>query len=94
MVRKSMGPRRRSRNIKSSRRLSVSDWIKELNVGDVVHIDIKPSVHPVPHRRYRGKTGRIVEIRGHAYVVEVKLGNKTKKLILKAPHLRPAKVVA
>ena len=93
MVRKSMGPRRRSRRIKSKRKLTVNDWIKDLKVGDIVHIDIKPSVHPVPHRRYRGKTGKIVEIRGKAYIVGVKLGNKMKKLILKAPHLQPAKVV-
>ncbi len=87
MVRKSMGPRRRSRNIKSRRKLTVTDWIKDISVGDRVHIDIKPSVHPVPHRRYRGKTGVVVEKRGKAYVVEVYLGNKPKKLILKPPHV-------
>ncbi len=92
MVRKSMGPRRRSRRLKSEKRLTVNDWIKDLKVGDIVHIDIKPSVHPVPHKRYQGKTGRIAEIRGKAYVVEVKLGNKTKKLILKPPHVKLANV--
>ena len=91
MVRKSMGPRRRSRNIKSKRKLTINDWMKEMEVGQRVHIDIKPSVHPVPHRRYRGKTGTIVEKRGGAYVVEVKMGGKSKKLILKVPHLVPAR---
>ena len=91
MVRKSMGPRRRARNIKSKRNLTVNDWLKEFEIGQRVHIDIKPSVHPVPHRRYRGKTGKIVEKRGRAYVVEVKLGRKQKKLVLMPPHLVAAR---
>lgn len=42
-----------------------------------------------PHRRYQGKTGRIVEGRGRGYIVAVRTGSKLKKLSLLPEHLKP-----
>ncbi|NPA05537.1 MAG: 50S ribosomal protein L21e [Crenarchaeota archaeon] len=59
--------------------------------GDRVYIKINPSVHKgMPHRRYHGKVGIITGKRGKAYIVEVKVGSKTKILFVRPEHLRPA----
>ncbi|MDP8002747.1 MAG: 50S ribosomal protein L21e [Caldisphaera sp.] len=61
-------------------------------VGDKVTIKIDSSFHDgMPHRRFHGLTGTIVDKRGKAYVVKVNLGNKEKTLITYAVHLRPFK---
>nr|MDO8109355.1 50S ribosomal protein L21e [Candidatus Sigynarchaeota archaeon] len=60
------------------------------SVGDIVDIKIDPSEHNgMPYRRFHGKTGRIVEIRGNAFVVEVKDGNKMKKICVTRSHFQP-----
>ena len=42
----------------------------------------------MPHRRYHGRTGVIVGVRGRCYLVEVVLGNSKKVLIIGKEHLR------
>ncbi len=62
----------------------------EYKPGDRVYIIINPSVMKgMPHRRYHGKTGVVVGKRGKCYIVEVKVGGKTKTLIVRPEHLRP-----
>ncbi len=62
----------------------------EYRPGDRVYIIINPSVMKgMPHRRYHGKTGVVVGKRGKCYIVEVKVGGKTKTLIVRPEHLRP-----
>jgi len=64
------------------------------NIGDKVHIVINPAIHNgMPHRRYHGKTGEIIGVRGKAYIVRVYLGDKEKKLIVRPEHLRPVNPV-
>lgn len=66
----------------------------DYRVGDSVHIVINPSVfHGMPHRRFHGKTGRIVGVRGRSYIVEVYLGDKKKTLFVRPEHLRPTREV-
>ena len=70
----------------------LSRILYEYKVGERVHIVINPSiVKGMPHRRYHGKTGVIIGKQGRAYIVEVKLGNKIKKLIVRPEHLVPVK---
>jgi large subunit ribosomal protein L21e len=38
--------------------------------------------------RYAGRTGRILEKRGNAYVIEIKDGEKVKKIIASPIHLK------
>jgi large subunit ribosomal protein L21e len=61
----------------------------EYKVGEKVVVDIDPSIHKgMPHRRYHGKIGTIVDKRGRAYIVNVKVGGKTKQIIALPEHLR------
>jgi large subunit ribosomal protein L21e len=62
--------------------------LQKNKIGDRVFIRIDPGVRKgQPHRRYHGKTGTISEIRGRAYVVEVKVGKRTKNIIARPEHL-------
>ncbi|MCF8885546.1 MAG: 50S ribosomal protein L21e [Nitrososphaerota archaeon] len=90
---KSKGYRYKSRRIMSKPRGARSGprpevYLSEYNPGDKVVIKIDPSIHKgAPHRRYHGKVGEIVEKRGRAYVVSVKVGDKMKYLTLLPDHL-------
>jgi large subunit ribosomal protein L21e len=42
----------------------------------------------MPFRRFHGLTGKVVGIRGRAYIVEIFDGGKLKKVIAKAEHLK------
>ncbi|RZN71177.1 MAG: 50S ribosomal protein L21e [Candidatus Methanolliviera hydrocarbonicum] len=63
--------------------------IQEFDEGDRVYIKIDPSVHKgMPHPRFHGMNGKIIERRGRAYLLEVKDGNKKKTLIARPQHLK------
>ncbi len=73
-------------------RPSPAKYLREFDVGDKVVIDVEPSERRgMPHRRYQGKVGVVVGKRGHAYLVDVKLGNKVKHLIVLPVHLKKHK---
>ncbi len=97
MVRKAKGPRAGTRRLlrkKEKRKLTVNDVMKSFNIGDYVAIKINPSVHRgMPHPRFHGRTGRVVEKRGMSYVVEIRDGGKIKKVIARPEHIRPVQVV-
>ncbi len=96
-MRHSKGYRCRSRKLlrKHPRKRGMSGLSRllyEYNVGDKVHIDISPEdIERAPHRRYQGKVGEIMEIRGKAYVIRVMVGNKEKKIITTKYHIKPYK---
>jgi len=91
---RSKGPRRKSRSILTKRvrergKLGLSRLLARYEVGEKVVIDIDSGIHKgMPHKRYQGKVGTIIERRGRAYVVEIPQ-RKTVKLIISTPeHLR------
>ncbi len=88
MVRKSHGPRRKTRKKLQKRELRIRDYLQEFKIGDAVAIVVNPSSRSMVHPRFHGITGKVIEKRGRGYVVEFKNGNKTKKLILKPEHLK------
>src|SRR4030042_5914689 len=45
----------------------------------------------LPHRRFHGKIGQVIEKRGRGYVIQVAQGDATKKIILRTEHLEPYK---
>jgi len=69
---------------------SIEKYLIDYEVNDKVDIITDPSQHKqgMPHFRYHGRTGTIVGQRGRCYIVEVKLGNSTKTLIIGTEHLR------
>lgn len=77
---------------KNSKTLKISDIIKEFALGDKVVIKILGNYHKgVPHPRYTGKVGKVIEKRGSSYVIQIKDGNKVKDLISSAVHLEKSK---
>jgi len=70
----------------------LSRIIYPYNVGDKVVIKIDPSIHKgMPHPRFHGKIGTIIEKRGRAYVILIRDGGKMKKVIARPEHIRPFK---
>ena len=89
MVRKSYGKMRGTRQKlkrKSARR--IADYMREYNLGDMVHIDFASMVG-MPHPKFQGLTGEIIGKRGHAYMVRIRDMNKFKTILLKPQHLKP-----
>ena len=87
----------RSRKLRKNPRyrgkVSISRILRKFDVGDKVSISLEPSFHKgMPHPRFRGRVGTVVEKRGRAYVVEIKDGRKSKKLTAYAVHLKPVRV--
>ncbi|MCX6775897.1 MAG: 50S ribosomal protein L21e [Candidatus Micrarchaeota archaeon] len=62
--------------------------LSSFSIGDKVCINLAPSQEGLPHPRYRGRHGIIVSMRGKAYMVEVKVGNSKKKIIIPGLHLK------
>jgi len=45
----------------------------------------------LPHKRFHGKIGKVIEKRGRGYVVQVALGDSIRDLIVRTEHLEPYK---
>lgn len=93
-MRHSKGYRNRSRKLfsKSPREKyrGLGRLLYTYEIGDKVHIDISPeNLSTAPHRRYQGKVGTIIEKRGRAFVIAVKIGGKIKKVITTKEHIKP-----
>ncbi len=70
----------------------ISKAIQEFEEGQMVHIDIDPSVQKgMPNPRFQGKTGKVLGVRGRAYLLQIKDGNAKKQLIALPQHLKPQK---
>ena len=81
----------KQRRVREKGKLRLSEYFKELKEGDKVSIikDLaKASNFPI---RMHGKTGTVKRKQGNFFVVELNDGNKTKKLIVEATHLKKLK---
>ena len=64
----------------------------EHEVGSQVIIKMDSSVQKsLPHKRFHGKIGTVLEKRGRGYVVSVTNGDAVKKIIVRSEHLEPYK---
>jgi large subunit ribosomal protein L21e len=73
-------------------KLKLSKLLYEYQPGSQVIIKIDSSVQKsMPHRRFHGKMGTIVNKRGRAYVVSVSQGDAVKEIIVRSEHLEPYK---
>ena len=67
----------------------VTHSLRDYPPGTKVAITINASVHKgMPHPRFQGLTGNVVERRGDAFVVELYSKNKLKTIIARPEHLR------
>jgi large subunit ribosomal protein L21e len=100
MVKRSAGPRSKTRHkfSKEARQRGEpppSHSLREFPAGTKVDVVINPSVHAgMPHSRFHGLTGTVVEKQGECYVVDLPVGNKHKTVISRPEHLRASKGVA
>ena len=79
-------PRKR---VRERGKVRISDILREYKVGDKVAIKVEPSYQKsMPHRRFFGKIGKIIEQRGKAYVIKIRVGNSYKKVICPPVHLK------
>jgi large subunit ribosomal protein L21e len=94
LMRRSRGSRSKTRyklkkSIRVGRTNPITKKMQIFNENDLVHIIIDPSVHKgQPHPRFHGKTGKVSDKRGRAYIIEINDGNKSKKLIIRPDHLK------
>ena len=68
----------------------ISKILQEYKPGSQVIIKMDSSVQKsMPHKRFHGKIGTIVDKRGRGYVVSVPQGNSIKEIIVRSEHLEP-----
>jgi len=96
-MKKSKGYRARTRRLlkkepREKGKIRLSRLLYEYESGNRVVIKIDPSVQKgMPHKRYHGKVGTIIERRGRSYIVSVIQGDATKEIIVRPEHLGPYK---
>ena len=94
-MRRSHGQRQGTRNIlrkrfRSKGRLPIRRIMHPYKPGDRVAIVLDGAQQGgMPHRRFHGLTGTIIEKRGRALAVRVKIGNAIKTVVSRPEHLRP-----
>jgi large subunit ribosomal protein L21e len=97
-MRKSKGYRAGTRRLlkkepRERGKLRLSKLLYEYQPGNRVIIKIDPSVQKgMPHRRYHGRVGVVINKRGQSYVVSVTQGEAAKEIIVRPEHLEPYKV--
>ncbi len=97
MGRKAKGYRRKTRYLLKRRprergKTGLSKLLREYEPAEKVVIRLDPSVHKgMPHRRFHGHIGVIVDKRGKSYVVNVSQGNAIKEIIVRPEHITPHK---
>lgn len=93
MSKPSSGPRHKSRKKfrqKPYFRPAITKFLREFKVGQNVVIVQEPSSQKgMPHKRYKGRGGQVSGTRGKSYIVEIRDGNKAKRIISRAEHLKP-----
>ena len=64
--------------------------MREYHINDKVVIKVNPSVvKGMPHRRFHGKIGTVKKVMTRSLLVNVKVGDKTKKVIARLEHVKP-----
>ncbi|MDI6798674.1 MAG: 50S ribosomal protein L21e [Candidatus Aenigmarchaeota archaeon] len=92
MVKKSRGSRARTRKKLTQKpryRPPITKFLQEFERDQRVVILQEPSSQKgMPHPRFKGKIGKIIDKRGKSYIVEIVDGNKVKRIISRPEHLK------
>ncbi|MEM2080683.1 MAG: 50S ribosomal protein L21e [Candidatus Bathyarchaeia archaeon] len=68
----------------------LSKLLTKYEPGSKVIIKMDSSVQKgMPHKRFHGKIGTVIERRGRGYVVSVPNGDAIKEIIVRSEHLEP-----
>ncbi len=69
----------------------ITRGFKKYEMGELASIILDPSIRKGrPHTCFHGKTGRVVGNQGRAYLMDVKIGNKVKQVVVLPEHMRKA----
>jgi large subunit ribosomal protein L21e len=91
----SQGIRNRTRSLltkepREKGKVGLSKLLHDYQPGEKVLVKINSTIQKgMPHRRYHGKTGVVLDKRGRAYTVRVSQGDATKEIIVRPEHLTP-----
>jgi len=94
-MRKSKGYRAGARHLlrkepRERGKTRISKLLHEYPLGSRVVVKIDSSVQKgMPHRRYHGKVGTVIDKRGRSYVLNVAQGDAVKEIIVRPEHLEP-----
>jgi len=94
MGRRAKGFRHKTRSLLTRKprergKTGLTKVLHEYAAGEKVVVKVDPSVHKgMPHRRFQGKVGTIVQKRGKSYVVNVTQGEAEKEIIVRPEHLQ------
>ncbi len=97
MVKASKGYRRRTRYVmqKRARDRGLSPITRQFQtfaIGEKANVNIDPSIHKgQPHVRFHGKTGTVVRMQGRSYLLDIRMGDMMKQIIVRPEHLRKSK---
>ena len=74
-------------------KVTITRLLQKFNVGDRVRIIQEPAVQKgTPHPRFRNLVGKVLTKEGkNAYTLQIKDGNKLKKVVSRAVHLVKSK---
>lgn len=77
---------------RQSGKVNLTKFLQTFEIGDKVIIEQEPAIHEgMPHPRFKGRHGVVVEKKRFAYKVKVRDGNSYKYLIAKPIHLTRVK---
>ena len=94
-MRKSKGYRSGTRRLMTKEprergKMKLSKLLYEYQPGSRVIIKIDSSVHKgMPHKRYHGRVGNVINKRGRSYVISVTQGDAVREIIVRPEHLEP-----
>ncbi len=81
----------RRKQIRTRGKIPLSRYFQNLKEGDLVAVIKEPSVKSSFPDRLQGRTGKVIEPRGKAYVVKIMENTKEKKFIIEPIHLKKIK---
>lgn len=79
------------KNVRQRGKIQLSEYFKELKIGDNVAVVNEASVPSSFPQRIIGRTAKIVAERGNSKVVEIMDGNLRKQFIIHPIHLKKLK---
>ncbi len=79
------------KNVRQRGKIQLSEYFKELKIGDSVAIINEASIPSSFPQRVVGRTAKIIATRGNSKIVEIMDGNLRKQFIIHPIHLKKIK---
>ena len=76
------------KKVRTRGKIQLSRYFQSLKEGDSVAVVREPSISSSFPVRLQGRTGKVIEKRGRAYVIEMRGSKRDKKFIIEPVHLK------